>query len=388
MAATTLPTSQSAGGASSASTESTAKPKGAGQALAKIALVCGSLVFMFLAAEVALRVLGIEPQTATALNAYFQYDSEAGWGGRPNVGMRFATTAFAGYTSHGPDGFRTVSKAYRGAKKVVWCVGDSGTWGWGVNDGETYTDGLNNLSPADTAFRNLGVCGFSTVQEHLMIRHLLEKFPDQKPSTVLLLFCENDLPENVDDKDQSPPRPYYLVANGEVELHNYPTQASSMSVRSWFKRHSLAYNHLNFYLTMAKRAMKNRDFTGQPAVPEQRPGSEWAALRHGYEQIRDLCVRNNIQFVPVFLAGITLRYGDRMTPELGASEEATRAKFIGMTESLGLDAIDLTPDMKAYFTTQGQDAERLSFKRDPHFNANGHALISRAVWAKLGRELR
>ncbi len=347
-------------------------------------LVCGSLLFTFVVAEIVLRVLGVEPKTATALNSYFQYDPQTGWTGRPNAAMRFATTAFSGYTSHGPDGFRVIAKPYETASNVVWCIGDSGTWGWGVSDGETYVDRLNELADEQTVFRNLGVCGFSSAQQYLLIRSLVEKHPDQIPDTILLLFCGNDLPENVDWQDQSPPRPYYTISDdGTVEMKNYPTAMSSMSIRSWLKRNSLAYNHLNFYLIFAKRVLKNRQVTGNFNVPPDSPESQWQVLEYSYTQIRDYCRDQGIKFVPVFLPGSILRFGNTLTPALNDYDERTRARLHQVTDNLGLDLFDITEDVRDYFTIQRDESERLSFVRDPHFNAKGHRLIGDAIWSRV-----
>lgn len=355
--------------------------------LANLLLVCGSLVITFLAAEVVLRVLGVEPKTATALNSYFQYDPETGWTGLPNAGMRFATTAFSGYTSHGPDGFRTISKSPADAATVVWCLGDSGTWGWGVSDGQTYVDRLNELSGDRTAFRNLGVCGFATAQQYLLIRHQLQTHPEQKPKLILLLLCENDLPENVDSHDQDPPRPYYSVHDGAVELRNYPTPPSSMSLRSWFKRNSLAYNHLNFYITMAKRASKNRMETGYADAPPPTPEEQWTALRHGYRQIKQLCDEKNIAFRPVFVHELFFRQGFDTPPTAQAFGDQQQARFLAIMEELSIDVLDITPEVHKFYETHRENPPRLSFVGDPHFNADGHRLIGDAVWTHLGQSL-
>jgi len=355
--------------------------------LANTAMVCGSLIFLFVAAELALRVLGVAPQTATALSAYFQYDAETGWRGQPNVAMDFTTTAFTGYTSHGQDGFRTISKSPQDASTVVWCLGDSGTWGWGVNDGETYVDRLNERSDAQTVFRNLGVCGFSTAQQHLLLQDMLNQQKVPPPDLVLVLFCWNDLPENVDWKDQSPARPYYSVKGDEVQLRNYPTPVSVMNWRAWLKRHSLAYNHLNFHLMRAKQALKNRKATHQNDVPPPRSEQEWIALKHGYSQIRDLCAQQNIKFVPIFLPPGLIRQGLDIKPESQAWDDELRRQFDQMANGLSLEVLDISDDVLAYFKSKGQDAPRLSFVGDPHFNAIGHQLIADSVGRVLSRFL-
>jgi hypothetical protein len=174
----------------------------------KLLLLAGSLALTFAVLEAGLRCAGFKPQTATVLSTYFQWDAQAGWRGRPNAQCRFTTTNFDVQISHGPNGFRRcgydgpLAADASSPHRVVWCVGDSMTWGWGVDDGKTFVDCLNRQSADGTRYRNLGHPGFSPIQEYLLLKELFDA--GYSPAQVLILFCINDLKDNVDGRDQSP----------------------------------------------------------------------------------------------------------------------------------------------------------------------------------------
>ena len=183
---------------------------------AKLLLALATIVVCFGALELGLRVAGARPATATVLSAYLEPNAATGWRSRPNVSMTFEKSGFSVLTSHGPDGFRRSFKplpapvADPAASREVWVLGDSFVWGWGVEDGKTFVDLLNDTS-GDMVFRNFGQAGFSSVQQDILLRELLEQQQGRVPGMVLVLFGENDFHENVyskrDRHDRRDPRP-------------------------------------------------------------------------------------------------------------------------------------------------------------------------------------
>ena len=131
---------------------------------AKLSLMCGSLLVTFLLVEAGMRLAGAKPQTATVLSTYFEFNELTGWRGKPNAASQFTTTNFDVFITHDADGYRRcgydqpIATDAASPHRVVWVLGDSGTWGWGVNDGKTYVDLLNKMSTDGTRYRNLGHC--------------------------------------------------------------------------------------------------------------------------------------------------------------------------------------------------------------------------------------
>jgi len=123
-----------------------------------------------------------------------RYDPDLGW--RLNAGWRgsHAHADFSVTYSINTHGFRGDSHATKkGCKQIYGVVGDSFSFGIGVNDGQTFTDQLNRMSPGN-CFLNFSVPGYSTDQEYLLIREAVVPFA---PSAVLLIvYLGNDIYDN------------------------------------------------------------------------------------------------------------------------------------------------------------------------------------------------
>lgn len=86
----------------------------------------------------------------------------------------------------------------------ILVLGDSFTWGWGVSQGQVFTDLLQAALPATVAVYNHGIPGFGTAQEYLLLqRELAARVYD----AVVLMFYMNDLSDNISSRQGR--RPYF-----------------------------------------------------------------------------------------------------------------------------------------------------------------------------------
>jgi lysophospholipase L1-like esterase len=349
--------------------------------LARATLLLGSLALTLASLEMGLRLISAKPKTVTVLSSFFESSPSLGWIGSPQAASRFASTEFDVAVTHDADGLRScglssrIADDQREPKEVVWVLGDSGTWGWGVDDGKTYVDHLNTHAAGQTLYRNLAICGASSVQQMLVLKQRFEQ--GQQPDRVMVLYCNNDLYENVDQLNQDPPRPYFDVQQDEVVLRNYPVpETNGWRARTWLKKNSLAYNHLHFNLSMARKrfkAWRGSAAKPQPAsqtvaeVPaaapaEAPPKQQLIALRAAYRQMHQLCEQH----------GVALAI---------ASESA------GCIENLRpiCDAENLTLlDLSGYWQAHlGKTDEEARFPTDPHYNELGHRLLAEAMIEQL-----
>ncbi len=350
------------------------QPKG--RLKAKLLLLTASLTFTFVTAEMGMRIARLRPRSATVLSTYFQWDAKTGWRGRPNAECRFTTMDFDAWISHGAEGFRRGGyeaplAADRDASyRVVWCVGDSMTWGWGVDDGTTFVDCLNRHSTAGTRYRNLGHPGFSSIQEYLLLKELFAAgyCPDQ----VLILFCINDLRENVDGRDQDPPRPYLGLVDGTPRIANYPTPRAYVSNGvAWLKNHSLVCNYTNYYAMRAKqnwRAMRAARAAGAPTAqmacpPETCPPEQQRGLEYAYGRIRDLCHEHKVEFCV-------------------ASEFEVHPALREACRKLEIPLLDLS----LCYARHAQSPNAVPawhFQSDPHYTEFGHRLVAQGMREQL-----
>ena len=113
------------------------------------------------------------------------------------------------------DGFVTTnSRGFRGrevdipkppGRLRVIVLGDSVAFGWGVNDGDTFSSQLQQdlrtqRPGVDLEVVNLGVPGYATRQEVALLKRNLAEL---QPDVVLVGFYTNDLPDTLDDKGRS-----------------------------------------------------------------------------------------------------------------------------------------------------------------------------------------
>jgi lysophospholipase L1-like esterase len=331
--------------------------------LQRVALVLGTLLFLFLALEVILRVAGARPKTATVLSSFFEYSPTCGWVGQPDIDRRFVTASFDVTVTHDADGLRTCGLRHRIAGdidyegEVVWILGDSFAWGWGVDDEHTVAGVLNRAAGRERIYRSLGVPGYGTLQQYLALKDRLEA--GQRPDRVVVHFVGNDPLENMRIDGQRPPRPFYDIENGEAKLRNYPVPTSSWSISVWFKQNLLAYNYLHFYLTSAKRVLRpGRGFGGEPGAPQPTP-DQLTGLRDAYTRMRDLCAKHEVRLAV-------------------ATEDRPWLTILGpLCEALGVPLLDLSGPF------QGVDRQTYNLQGDHHFNKEGYRLLARGIEAAL-----
>ena len=356
---------------------------------AKLLLSLATFVLLLVLLELGLRISGARPMTATVLSAYFEPDANTGWRGRPNVSMIFEKTGFSVLTSHGPDGFRKLLKplppaaADAASSQEVWVFGDSFVWGWGVEDGKTFVDLLNETS-GEKVFRNCGQAGFSSVQENILLTALLDQERPRVPGMVLILFGENDFHENMYAKRVRPPRPQYAIENDQPVLKNFPSKANAgYRFRVWIKKHSLAYNYLYFHAKRIMAGMKNRRSTGQANVPPQPSDRKWRVMRHVFSLIKERCDEYGIRLAVVYPADHEQRAGANPSQTLRRRSDEVRDRFVAMCGELDVAVIDMTGDVRDHFGRDPDKIEPLAFPNDGHPTRAGHRLIAHAIRGAL-----
>jgi lysophospholipase L1-like esterase len=350
---------------------------------AKLLLLAGSLLFMFVTGEVGLRLIGAKPRSATVLTNFYQPDERTGWSGRPNVAMRFTTSDFDVLATHDADGLRPcgldwpIDDDKQSSKKIVWCLGDSYTWGHGVADDKTWVAQLNALSPADYAFRNLGVGGFSPLQEYFQLQRQLSL--GRKPAAVLVMFCGNDPDDNLDTTQS---KPYFAIVEGTAELRNWPTPAPvGWELRAWLKRNLLVYNYVSYYAMRAKSALKSwrqtrntasnaapqaatTDNAAPDSTADQQHAGRAIALRTAYRMLKELCDEHDFELI--------------------VATFSSNATLTTICRELDLPLIDIS----AYLDRPqdaGHSAKPLNFPYDGHWTDLGNRLAAEGLHAELNK---
>lgn len=355
---------------------------------AKLSLLTGSVLVVFGGSELALRSIGAKPQTATVLKSFFQQSPASGWCGAPAVSCRLATASFEALVNHDANGLRCCGLPSRIEDDahfqgtVTWCVGDSLTWGLGVADPATFVTLLNQHAGPTERFRNLGVSAFSSVQEYLLLKEQFDL--GRHPDNVILLFCINDLEDNLNDNGGCPPRPYAELVGEKLAIRNYPVRPSaSWNVVAWLKTQSLVYNYLHYYGTRAVGAGRNwfeaRSKTNAPPAsnrePEERqcvaealptvPQVQQRVLEEVYAMTKALCDEHQVRFTVAVEVD-------------GAVGDCVRQ----VCRRQSIPVLDITKRLHAYQATGG-DLANLHLQSDPHYNEAGHRLIAEAIQEEM-----
>ncbi len=359
----------------------------------KLILIAAALPLAFLATEGILRLLGAQPKSATVLTRYFRFNPTYGWEGVPDVECRLATPDFDVLISHDHHGLRRSELATpiehdaRFDGEVVWWVGDSQTWGWGVDDGNTFVDHLNRLGRlaggGRAIHRNLGAAAFGPVQEYLLLRDYLAR--GWRPDRVVVLFTAND-PDDVGMSDGRASRPYLERVGDGFELRNHPVSHWSFyGLQAWLRQHSLAYNAIDYWIVNARQKRREREQQEQrdqlepelsamaaPAAagrmsPDPTPGTaarqeRLLALRDAYARMQALCRQHAIWFA------------------VAATNALDAQEVQWSCEAIGVPVLDVRSRLEAHL--QSPAPEPVNF-REGHFTAVGHRLIAEELDLQL-----
>ncbi|MFO0818943.1 MAG: GDSL-type esterase/lipase family protein [Pirellulales bacterium] len=356
-----------------------------------LALILSLGLFAILG-EAVLRFRGVDVPTSTVLGMFFQHDSSAGWVGRPNATGTFQTASFSVVVRHDADGLResgldtllrddrpatmTVNGSSDAAqpnerdRRVCWIFGDSDAWGWGVADDAHYTALLNASCGEKMQFRNLGVPGYSTVQQYCRLRSLLAS--GLRPDVVIVTFNNgNDLLDNIARMENDPPRPHYQATASSYRFVGPPVARSwNYEVGSFLKRHSVLVGYLSYHLKRAKHA--RRGFVVEAEDPAitcsapleiECPPEAKICLKSVVASMQEECRQASIEFAMV-------------------SDLRMDSRLRAVCEESDVHLVDLGQHLeRMQRTSQGNLPIRFAF--DEHPNETAHQLIATALQDEL-----
>ena len=281
------------------------------------------------------------------------YDPLVGWKLPPNASIPETTPDYSVvYHSNGL-GFRAareVSPAPRSADAVderIVFLGDSFTFGSGVEEDETFASLVAASRPGSVAF-NLGIGGFGIDQMWLTLVHYGLEL---EPTRVVLSFIRNDLDRSLSAYRLGhvwQEKPLFQLAGGQLERMTAENRPGPL--RSWLTQ--------DLRWTGLWRRVENSLSRNLPI------GYRWRLNRTLFEAVRDTCAAADVPLLVVHLPV------NRRNPVPLFDSELT---------AMEIDYVDLTPLLPG-------DADELYFPRDHHFNAAGHAFAARAIAEALRRD--
>lgn len=356
-------------------------------------LICSSLALVLVAAETFLRFRKQAIQKSDALApGLVVYDRYLGWTLAPNWQGGHRHHDFdVGYTTNAY-GFRGRFETPLGPKVRRYAfVGDSFTFGLGVNDDETFVHLLNSRAADGDFYLNFSIPGFSTDQEYLLIRRRVFDFA---PAVILLItYLGNDLFDN-----QLPfplqadnAKPFFELAGDKLVLKNSPVPLIKKSDAQaavdlgqvvmgdapqaggglMGKLKSLEL----FQLIERSLPPADEDFS---ALFEKRFDSALRLFGALLENIRNDCRQHDAGLVLVLMPGRSLV--ERPASQSAQFQEYLRARLVENSRQLDIEVLDLASYLKTYHREKDV---RLFHPYEGHLTAAGHRVTADFIHSRL-----
>jgi hypothetical protein len=341
--------------------------------IGRLGLIALGVFLAGLGVEAVLRVSDAVPEVGSPLSGFHQSDPYLGWVGKPNRHLHYRRPEFDTLVQLDAEGWRQPEPPRPpDPTHRILVLGDSFTWGWGVSQGEVFTDLLQAALPATVAVYNRGVVGFGTGQEYLLLQRELAARPYD---TVVLMFFINDLADNTDGKEGH--RPYFELVDGDLRARNQPALAQTSPVDQFLKQHSRAYGFVDFELGMLKRrfageANDERAYRHAPAVDfHDLPGYPVTARLLG--EMQRLTREHGARFFLVYIP-------QRSEFELDAPFPYVRSVHAMVDDIARREGMPLL-DLAAPFRERAKAGERLVYPIDAHWTPAGHRLAADVLLA-------
>jgi hypothetical protein len=346
--------------------------------LGKAFLIFLGIVFPLVLVELLVRLLPVAvlpTQLDTRVRRYYREDKElrhtikrdtdvelkhAEFSFRLKTNLNFADAGFRGGTSGRP----------------VWgiALGDSFTFGAGVNQEATWTARLAALAKRDVI--NLGVPGYGPVQ----YTRALERYGiPLTPKIVFYALYTNDLEDCVQ---------YEQWLRG---------QRKRMSVKRYLRQNSVVYNLLNQLKTFKKPRSRYVEVpnVGMMLIPKKlndpyglgkdKYGSGWTLAARQIDKAYEYSKRINAKFVLLYFPSKEEVYWDgiKATAKRFATFEDWRDKLrnnvVEFCASRQLFCLDLSAVLRA----RGSNGEKLYYPIDIHWNEIGHRAVAEEIYKFL-----
>lgn len=297
------------------------------------------------------------------------YDATKGWFHRPgDAGRAYVSGPDAGLVHINALGLRgpevPLEKA-PGSRRVV-VFGDSFVFGLGVDEEHLMTAHLQRFLTATQGrpveVVNAGVAGYATDQELILFREL---GPRLRPDLVILVMCDNDFEENLEDfVYHRYYKPRFRLVSGRLKEEGVPVPRlfRAQGIRLWMAERSNLWN-----LFRTSTLFGSAFEVGAASPSDQDPMALMLALTREF-------ARTAGSLGAGFLTANTGQRGEhtelfqRLRPRL----KTAGIRFVGLEAALG--------------EARRRDPERAwDFPDDSHWNVDSELVAARVLHSELRR---
>jgi lysophospholipase L1-like esterase len=324
-----------------------------------------------------------------------QYDPDLGWKLTPGWSGRHDNAEFSASYSINALGLRNDApvQVRIPGNRLTLVVGDSFTFGLGVNDDATFVHQLNASHPPGTSFSNASMPGFSTDQQALLIeQRLLSLTPDR---ILLVVYLGNDLFDNLRPfpLQVSSAKPYFAVTGQGMELRNHPVpkqrkpaadgpeglvaavwgkDVSQWPWRTRFEQQS------ELFRIFSQKLLPVSDYRG---MLRTRFAPEMALFERILERIAADCQRRGVKLVIVTLAGRS--FVNEPGSVSAQYQEVFREQVLSHAKARLLGVIDVAGLMQERYLKENRE---WFYPNDGHLNPAGHQVVAELLQAELAKE--
>jgi len=360
----------------------------------KIALCAVSIVFMYATGEIAVRCLRLperlpaSPPKAGPQFAWATYNPAVGWINTPGFsGRHVRTNMFDVSVKINSGGLRNDREYGYERKPGVFravVLGDSFTFGHGVDNDKTYAADLESMIP-ESEVLNAGVQGWGHDQQLLWLKEEGLKY---RPDLIIWGFSSADIPRNVNifrrlsdlttGLDYAKPR--YIVKDGKLELTNFPAPPPGDMDR-------LIANYLG--TERAKRSLFNRImrhsrfFTAiDDAIDTLAEKKEQVVLAEAI--VREFALTAKKAGIPLVIVHLPVRkWLESMSPIVTAKRKTTEGLLVRVSAETGAPVLDL----RTAFLAKGRNEIGSYFIKDGHYSEAGNKLVAEELHNYIKRTL-
>ena len=269
-------------------------------------------------------------------------------------------------------------------------LGDSFTFGFGVNDEDTFVRLLNDKFKSNKIFFNFATPGYSTDQEYILLRDGVAKYtPD---AVILIVYLGNDLFDNeLKFPLQSDlAKPYFEIANDSLRLKNTPVPRERKSqAQQQHDNERMAFLNdrspipppfqvlSRFHLLQ----MARRQFSTFPDLRSEFATRYVHTLRLFLALIAEInteCDKGQSELVVVLLPGKS--FIEQPETPAAQSQEYLRKRIVSELRGDNMQVIDLASSLRARFEQQPGE---WYFPHDGHLTIPGHQVVAELLVREL-----
>ena len=352
----------------------------------KISLFIISTVLTLVVCEFLIRITF--PQISDH-DVMFQFEEHIGWEFIPNKKVKIVyDDGINHYMNTNKDGFRDTSFEEKNGDDKIMVLGDSFVSNISVEDTEVFTQVMEDQL-ANTSVYNLGVNGYSQVQEYMLLEKWLPKI--QPDLTVVFIYLRNDFTDNMGKYPWLYPRPTVAFnRNGDSDAAMQITPPSLVNYKAkaklpfYYKSHLFLFVKRRITNIKAKMA-KEKDASYAP--PEvftcRNPFSEdtkamYDTMENMILEINQYGENNNTPII-FALAPSMFQVEDALWSEVTEYDTTIRLEkdlpnktLLAFAKANNLEMIDLMPAL--------QEADRTGTKmynpQEQHWTVAGNKVVA------------